>query len=87
MKVNSVNQCGWPRPPRIKRRLANPHDLAQNTHWIVRRLSLDKRELYFISFAKKALAFFKISFSMRSSLFSLRKRFSSSRSSSASAFP
>jgi hypothetical protein len=39
------------------------------------------------SFAKKALAFFNISFSIRNNLFSLRKRFSSSRSSSANDFP
>ena len=87
VKVSSGNQGEWPHLPGIERRLANSHDFAQKAHGIVRRFSSDKSELYFISFTKKALAFFKISFSMRRSLFSLRKRFNSSRSSSASTFP
>ncbi len=48
-----------------------------NTTWVLRS----------ISFWLRAPVFFKISFSIRSSLFSLRTRFSSSHSSSTNTFP
>src|SRR5690606_32228756 len=60
---------------------ADLHHPTQKGHRVINLLVLDEAIFHFISFAKKALAFFRISFSNRSSLFSLRKRINSARSS------
>src|SRR5690606_17495424 len=73
--------------PVVERRLTDLHDPAQYTNRVVGRFGLDKAKLYFISFAKKADAFFKISFSINKVRFSLRNLMSSSRSDSARVFP
>ena len=44
---------------------ADAHDAAHDAYCIVLTVTFDKVEYYFISFAKKALAFFNISFSTR----------------------
>ena len=56
---------------------ADSHNTAQNGYGIGLLLLPDKIESYFDSLAKKAAAFFKISRSIRSRLFSLRSRYSS----------
>ena len=53
---------------------ADQHDSAKQSHWVRLLLPLDEVVFYFDSLAKKAAAFFKISRSMRSVLFSLRSR-------------
>ena len=53
---------------------ANPHDSAKQSNWERLLLPPDEVVFYFDSLAKKAAAFFKISRSMRSVLFSLRSR-------------
>ena len=57
---------------------ADFHNHAQNSYGIGLPLLPDKVVFYIDSLAKKAVAFFKISCSMRSRLFSFRNRFSSS---------
>jgi hypothetical protein len=75
-----VSRCSaWRRragaPP--ARHLQHP---AKHTHRVSGPLRMDESELHVCSFAKKAAAFFKISRSIRSCLFSRRSRVSSSRS-------
>ena len=53
---------------------ADQHDSAKQSHWVRLLLPPDEVVFYFDSLAKKAAAFFKISRSMRSVLFSLRSR-------------
>ena len=57
---------------------ADSHNTAQNGYGIGLLLLPDKIESYFDSLTKKAVAFFKISHSIRSRLFSLRSRYNSS---------
>ena len=59
----------------------NPQQTALMNHWPALCVIPYKSVLHFISFAKYALASFKISFSIRGMRFSFCSRFSSSRSS------
>ncbi len=71
-------------PPSAPSVIAAPRDLehpTQNPHWTKRLLHTDEGEPHRLSLAKKAVAFRRISFSIRSSEFSLRRRRSSARSS------
>src|SRR5262249_56000803 len=83
--VRLLARGGRARPPRVE---ASPRDLerpAQQPHGERGLLRGDEREPHGFSFAKKAVAFFKMSRSMRSVRFSRRRRPSSSRSSLVSA--
>src|SRR5262245_4806336 len=70
--------------PSIEPTAPDAQTTTEDTDWIVRLLRGDKLKSHSLCLAKKAVAFFKISRSIRSSRFSLRSRFNSVRSSSVS---
>src|SRR5207237_10472498 len=69
-----------PRLPRIAPRPGDPEHLAQRRHGEAGLLRRDEGELHSLSLAKKAVAFFRMSRSIRRRLFSRRSCVSSSRS-------
>jgi hypothetical protein len=75
------NDRAGPIPPVVVGAAQQTQQPAQQVHRMAVRLCSNKPVLQFISFAKRWLAFFKISLSIRSIRFSFRSRFNSSRSS------
>ena len=82
-----ANWLAWALHPSIICRWASAHDMAQGGYCIALTVPFDKVELYFISLAKKALAFVNISFFTRRVLTSWRRLLSSVRSSSDKVIP
>ena len=78
LQLLGINQLARAFAPVVVSRLADLHNPAQNRDRVVGSFDLDETKLYFISFAKKAEAFFNISCPIKRLRFSLRNLMSES---------